>query len=323
MVILTPFILTTVVITSIASGFSQHNRAAVDAVFNEEYIADVPYEYQNYIYEMNSAFKNIDKKIKKWNAILTLGSLDDIEIKALFFSLYFANVGQYICEDFVKCFIRVEITYDQEGNQIIKYYPLHSYEAYSNLEGLIGRNITPEEKANSQNIYNYIKYGYIYDAAANEGNIPQNNIHKWIENNYSSEPFIGRYFDNPLDIDWRNSVSSEFGQRVDPFNSSRIVYHSGIDIAAPAGTPIRAANSGVIMYAGYNSSYGNYVIIDHGGRVATLYAHCSSLLSVSGQKIKKGDVIALVGSTGDSTGYHLHIEFIIEGQPQNARNFLQ
>ena len=87
--------------------------------------------------------------------------------------------------------------------------------------------------------------------------------------------------------------------------------HHGIDIALPQGSEIRAADNGTVYFAGANGSYGNIVKIDHGNGMQTYYAHCSRLLVSAGQRVERGEQIALVGSTGRSTGPHLHFEVII------------
>lgn len=91
-------------------------------------------------------------------------------------------------------------------------------------------------------------------------------------------------------------------------------YHIGIDFGAPGGRNIYASADGVVRKATYNSSYGNYILIDHGNTISTLYAHASKLLVSVGQTVKRGDVIALVGTTGNSTGNHLHFEVRVNGQ---------
>ncbi|HDS30195.1 MAG TPA: M23 family metallopeptidase, partial [Firmicutes bacterium] len=84
---------------------------------------------------------------------------------------------------------------------------------------------------------------------------------------------------------------------------------------APGGTPIHASGSGIVAYAGWKSGYGWTVILDHGSGLATLYAHCSSLIVNTGETVSRGQVIARVGSTGLSTGNHLHFEVRINGEP--------
>ncbi|HET9443126.1 MAG TPA: peptidoglycan DD-metalloendopeptidase family protein [Acidimicrobiales bacterium] len=111
------------------------------------------------------------------------------------------------------------------------------------------------------------------------------------------------------------SVTSEFGQRW-----GRL--HAGIDISARTGTPIRAAKAGTVIFAGSQGGYGNVVIIDHGGGFSTLYAHQSRIGSSDGQDVAQGEVIGYIGSTGHSTGPHLHFETRVGGSPQNPRRYL-
>jgi murein DD-endopeptidase MepM/ murein hydrolase activator NlpD len=111
-------------------------------------------------------------------------------------------------------------------------------------------------------------------------------------------------------------VSSEYGNRIHPVLRVQR-FHSGVDLAAPTGSPILAANSGTVLRAEWNGGYGNCIVIDHGGGVATLYAHASRILVRKGQQVTKGERIGLVGSTGTSTGPHLHFEVIIDGKTVN------
>ena len=112
-------------------------------------------------------------------------------------------------------------------------------------------------------------------------------------------------------------VTSRFGAR---WGRS----HKGIDIGAPQGTTIYAAASGTVTFAqyGYGGGYGNHLIISHGNGVTTLYGHCTSLLVSEGQSVTQGQAIATVGSTGSSTGNHLHLEIRVNGVAQNPQNYL-
>ena len=101
--------------------------------------------------------------------------------------------------------------------------------------------------------------------------------------------------------------TSSFGIRSDPFRKTATM-HAGIDLAAPTGTPVHATADGVVSRAEVASGYGNLVQLDHGASVQTRYGHLSQILVKSGQRVHRGDVIALVGSTGRSTGSHLHYE---------------
>ncbi|VCU69538.1 Murein DD-endopeptidase MepM [Pigmentiphaga humi] len=114
---------------------------------------------------------------------------------------------------------------------------------------------------------------------------------------------------------------SSFGWRIDPFTGTRSL-HEGIDFTAPRGTPIVAAAGGVVLAAEYHAGYGYMVDIDHGNDLITRYAHSSKLLVKPGDLVKRGQRVALVGSTGRSTGSHLHFEVRLGGVAVNPNNFL-
>ncbi|MEO6975422.1 MAG: M23 family metallopeptidase [Gallionella sp.] len=116
--------------------------------------------------------------------------------------------------------------------------------------------------------------------------------------------------------------SSNFGWRIDPFTGQNAL-HEGVDFVANAGTPIYASAGGVVDYAGLDGSYGNMVEIDHGNNIVTRYAHASKVLVKVGQVVRRGQEIAEVGSTGRSTGNHLHFEVRYKGVAQNPVRFLQ
>ena len=103
-------------------------------------------------------------------------------------------------------------------------------------------------------------------------------------------------------------ITSRFDYRVNPV-TGRYVFHTGMDLGAAQGSDIMAMKAGKVISAKYNGGYGNVVILEHSDGIRTLYAHCSKLLVKAGEKVRKGQVIARVGSTGNSTGPHLHIEF--------------
>ena len=117
------------------------------------------------------------------------------------------------------------------------------------------------------------------------------------------------------------TITSKYGMRMHPiFNVYRM--HTGVDIGAPLGAEIVAVNDGVVTLSAYSSSYGYYIMVDHGGGVVTLYAHSSKLIASEGDIVKRGDVIALVGSTGWSTGPHLHFEVRINGATQDPLPYI-
>lgn len=123
----------------------------------------------------------------------------------------------------------------------------------------------------------------------------------------------------PLDASWN---ASSFGWRVDPFTGEADL-HTGVDFPAETGTPIMSAAAGVVINVEKHPSYGNFVDIDHGDELVTRYAHCSRILVQPGALVKRGQLIAEVGTTGRSTGPHLHFEARIRGVAQNPNRFLQ
>ena len=177
---------------------------------------------------------------------------------------------------------------------------------YQRIESVMGITITDDQKANADSIYNLIRYGY-------SGGVGIGG---------TDAPFIGADgFCSPVGENWRNIVTSEFGYRKDPF-TGQTKGHSGMDLAVPTGTSVRAALPGTVTVSQYSSSYGYYVMIDHGGGLSTLYAHNSKLLVSVGQTVSAGDVVSLSGSTGRSTGPHLHFEVRVNGERTDPRSYL-
>jgi len=124
---------------------------------------------------------------------------------------------------------------------------------------------------------------------------------------------------SPIEDGW---FSSNFGWRLDPFTGQKS-FHEGIDFPAEAGTAIEAAASGKVIYAEVHPAYGKMLEIDHGNGLVSRYAHCASLAVKEGDLVVRGQRVATVGSTGRSTGPHLHFEVRLNGVPQNPARFLQ
>lgn len=117
------------------------------------------------------------------------------------------------------------------------------------------------------------------------------------------------------------NVGSSFGWRIDPF-TGRSALHTGLDFQADVGVPILAAAGGVVVTAEFHPAYGNTVEIDHGNDLVTRYAHASRMIVKKGDLIKRGQKVAEVGTTGRSTGPHLHFEVLVQGVPQDPQKFL-
>ena len=320
--ILSPLILLIAFLCSLGSGATEHNITAVELCFYDTIgiPAETPEEYRLCIEAMRASFAQLDIAIAAINENTEEEtSLDDIRVKAIFYALYFGAGSHGDAQSFTDCFVTWEErirTVLVEGSDP----PEETEEIYSAaipIEdlGTVWQNIaamgvtpTAEQRSNADSIYNLIRYGAAGGGSGFAG---------------SDVPFIGADgFCSPIGENWRNVVTSEFGNRRDPFTGERRG-HTGMDLAVPTGTSVRAALPGTVTVSTYNQGgYGYYVMIDHGNGLSTLYGHNSQLLARVGQTVEAGDVIALSGSTGRSTGPHLHFEVRINGERTNPRSYL-
>ncbi len=113
--------------------------------------------------------------------------------------------------------------------------------------------------------------------------------------------------DRTLPVD-NGRVTSGAGWRIDPFGSGRMIYHRGVDIAVPVGSPVYSVRCGTVLFAGSSKGYGNLVVVDHGDGIVSFYGHNSALKVSSGQRVNSRTLIALSGNTGRATGPHVHYE---------------
>ena len=320
--ICSPLILTLALICSLLSGSAEHNNSAVLLCFNGGTIPDkTPAEYVAYIEDMRRSFTLLDSAIDAVND-MTEGSdsLDGIRVKAVFCAIFFGEdtPSRRAHKQFVDCFVtyeeRTRTVTAEDGTETEERYTVaipitDMMKVYSNIENVLHLEISAEQKSNADSVYNLARYGV---AGGSEGWIPGADV-----------PFIGADgFCSPIGSGWERRVTSEFGNRIDPITGKR-KGHTGMDLAVPTGTPIRAALPGTVTVSKYNAGgYGYYVMIEHGNGIATLYGHCSKLLARVGQTVQAGDIIALSGSTGRSTGPHLHFEVRVNGERTNPRAYL-
>lgn len=141
----------------------------------------------------------------------------------------------------------------------------------------------------------------------------------------SSDFFFSQRLDGPMVPSiWpvRGQITAGFGQRLDPF-SGEGAFHSGLDISAPYGTGVDAAAEGLVFYAGQDQGYGNEILIDHGYGIKTKYGHLSQIYVVVGQEVKRGQAIGAVGTSGKTTGPHLHYEVLVQETPVNPSRYLR
>lgn len=325
--ILSPLIVLVVLLCSVLSGTSEHNVSAVELCFYGGTISSsATPEYRGYIEDMRNSFAQLDEVIAEINSQCEDGkSLDVIRVKAIFYALYFAAEQPDAdgIRAFADCFVdyeertRTVTTTDGEGNQIetTETYtvaiPVEDLaEIYERISQGMGVEVTADHQDNANSIYNLILYGS-----------PSGGSGGWFPG--ADVPFIGvDGFCSPVGAGWESIVTSEFGYRSDPF-TGETRGHTGMDLAVPTGTPIRAALPGTVTVSKYNAGgYGYYVMIDHGNGLSTLYGHNSRLLAQVGQTVEAGDIIALSGSTGRSTGPHLHFEVRVNGERTNPRYYL-
>jgi murein DD-endopeptidase MepM/ murein hydrolase activator NlpD len=130
------------------------------------------------------------------------------------------------------------------------------------------------------------------------------------------------YVATPKGFPVRGDISSPYGHRQHPM-TGRADFHSGIDISTSPGNPVKATADGIVSFAGWSGGSGNLIVLEHGHGFSTFYAHNRKLNVRVGQKVKRGDVISYVGSTGDSTGPHVHYEIWKEGKPVNPKDYLK
>ena len=320
--LLAPILLLAAFFCSLLSGSVDHNNSAVLLCFHGGDIpSKTPAEYVAYIEDMRRSFTLLDGAIATVNDMTEGGDgPDGIRIKAVFYALYFGEdtPSKRAHRQFVDCFVtyeeRTRTVTAEDGTESKEHYTVaipiaDMAEVYGNIENTLHLEISVEQKSNADSVYNLVRYGV---AGGSEGWIPGADV-----------PFIGADgFCSPIGSGWESRVTSEFGNRIDPITGQRRG-HTGMDLAVPTGTPIRAALPGTVTASKYNAGgYGYYVMIDHGNGLSTLYGHCSQLLARVGQTVQAGDIIALSGSTGRSTGPHLHFEVRVNGERTNPRAYL-
>ena len=320
--ILSPLILLAAFFCALGAGTADHNTTAVEVCFHGGTIPDnVPEEYRVCLEAMRDSLSSLDEVTAGLNRQMEEGaSLDADRVKAIFYALYFGAEIPGDLQSFADCFVTYEertrtVTAEDENG-----VPVETEESYTvaipiedeaviwqNIAAAMGVEVTAELQGNANSVYSMAKYGYTSDSGF-EG---------------SDTPFIGADgFCSPVGGNWRGLVTSEFGNRKDPITGKR-KGHTGMDLAVPTGTPVRAALPGTVTVSKYNAGgYGYYVMIDHGDGLVTLYGHNSKLIAKAGQTVQAGDVVALSGSTGRSTGPHLHFEVRVNGERTDPRGYL-
>lgn len=309
--ILSPLILVVAALCVLGSGAAGHNISAVQMCFEDGPLPDdLPEEYRVCVEETRAHFAEIDAAITVLQSNMEDGnSLDPTRVKAVFYTLYFGGEAPDIAA-FVDCFVTYEERTQEDGGTCTVTVPvLDMATVYTNIAAKLGTSVPDDLSANVDSVYSLVKNGY--------PSLPEGG-----EFEGADVPFVGADgFCSPVGANWRGIVTSEFGNRIDPITGKKDG-HTGMDLAVPSGTPIRAALGGTVTKATYHSSYGYYVMVDHGNGLSTLYAHNSRLMVKVGQTVETGDVVSLSGATGRVTGPHLHFEVRVNGQRTNPRDYL-
>ena len=356
---LVPFILILMVILSMADGAAEHNRSSVLCCFDPGMAISTaaPAEFVAHITAMRNCFAAIDAAVATLEIDPDDGTLDVVRIKAICYGLFYEQDTPALDAASALAFAENFVTYEErtreveapeatpapeedadsagdatgteeeEGEGEEETHPPPKTETYKaaipisslrtifqNVARSLGRSISLQDQSKCMEIYYIVVYG-----DASRGDNADDLADALVD---GTTEYAGGPAGSPFAFDWHDHVTSEFGGRVSPI-TGKFEGHRGLDMRAPYGTPIRAVASGTVILARYgHASYGNYLVIDHGGGTTTLYAHCSALTVAVGQQVNAGDVIAKVGSTGDSTGNHLHLEVKINGQLVDPRTFL-
>lgn len=347
--VITPIALIIFCLCGVLDAVTQHNKSAVLTSFHGgSPPAQTPPEFAQHIANMQACFAVLDSAIADINSKLVDSKpLKPNRVKADFYALNFGEPDLTLrksqAKQFADCYTEKQkrtrkvtvpnpeydppldpeewedydvpstIEIDEEYEVLVATTDMAT--VYARLHSLLGVDFPPEWQSNAAEIYYLVEFGDAALAGEADGLIDG-----LLED--ENPEFIGGDFVSPFADGWRNKTTSEFGGRFSPI-TGLWEGHRGLDMKAGYGTPIRAIANGKVILARYGHySYGNYVVISHGGGVTTLYAHCSGLNVTLGQEVSAGDVIAFVGSTGDSTGNHLHLEVKAGGSLQNPRRYL-
>ncbi len=165
--------------------------------------------------------------------------------------------------------------------------------------------------------------------ASDSGNIDMTALHEQINKSINAVEGIKDYISERRDIYMATpkgrpidgKLSSPYGRRVHPMKQS-IEYHTGMDLSAPLGTPIHATADGIVSFAGWSGRSGLLIGIEHGFKMATFYAHTHKIIVKAGERVKRGQVIGYVGTTGGSTGPHVHYEIWVKGKSVNPSEYM-
>lgn len=286
---------------AVGEAAASHNNALAELVFSDQELPETtPDALRKQILWMREEVKQLEI-LTEAEEEAAPGKPDLLRMQAYFYVLFFGEVSECVpLESFYGCFTAEDVEKMERE-----------------LARLLNRPVSEVESANAGELYHRLQYGF---------SLPASGVHfdDWVNQLPGDDSLLSgtNGICCPIGANWKSVVSSEFGRRRDPM-TGKPKGHGGIDLAVPTGTEVRCAWDGAVQAVRYSKTgYGYHVIVSHGNGLVTLYAHCSKLLVKEGQQVKAGTVVALSGSTGKSTGPHLHFEVRVNGEQQNPRKYL-
>lgn len=339
-IIFSPVILCLVLVTGSADGASEHNNHMIEVVFFNEPISEsVPAEFRTFIENYQNAFDKIDEEISAHSDVE--GTFDEAMLKVILYVAYLEQpnnepLNSLNYKSYIESFIAVseetietEITNDDGEKEIVE-TTIETKKVVSDTGTMLQKASTflKIDLTSKQEMVNEIYQKVVTGSGVElDEYTPLFSLLADAFEKSESEKFVGGKFGSPFQDDWHDDVTSEFGTRSPIILGDGTVTssaHTGLDMGKPFGTPILAVADGTVVAVQHtNIGLGIYCVIDHGGGIFTAYGHTSRVLVSEGEKVKKGDTVAEVGSTGYSTGNHLHLEVIEHKKSVNPRKYLE
>lgn len=345
LVIISPLLLIVMLFTSIGAGASEHNKEVIDTLFEYKAIpASAPAEFRQYMETMQTYFRKIDEQADVLQQEIDIGALDTDQMKALFLAMFLEEpIPAYTEEDmknYMLCFVKEKASNDDSKDEADdkdediedtdkdkkKYSIIYDLSTITeNIRLRMSFIITGEMINNYQSIIGCVNPGM--NASTDGEGIPLSEEFADIIEESKKKSYAGGTMGSPFADGWQAKVTSEFGSRSPitlPDGTVTDSVHTGMDMGAAGGTPILAVNDGTVVYVRNHSiGLGLHLAIDHGRGILSVYGHTSRIIVKEGDEIKKGQKIAEVGTTGYSTGNHLHLEIWEDGKARNPRNYLE
>ncbi|CAM3547852.1 M23 family metallopeptidase [Erysipelothrix anatis] len=333
LVAMAPLLLVLLIVSGGADGAAQHNNHLIDVLFNQKEVSSsAPVEYQEFIQNYKVIFSEIDDEITSLQNVK--GFADTTLMKSIILaSSLDKDSNAYLLDlkpsEYIKNFYE-EVEIELDDNQVEQDSTITSFQMITDIETILSN--TSKFLNVDMHTKKVVMYEIYYVVLTGrdkplDGFVPMKTLLKdaYIESVKTN--YIGGEFGSPFKDDWRDDVTSEFGPR-DPITlpdgTKTGDMHRGIDFGKPLGTPISSVADGKVVAVQYTDvGLGFFVVIDHRGGVFTVYGHNSRILVAQGNDVKKGQIIAEVGSTGASTGAHLHFEVIVNKQHVNPRVYLK